>query len=94
MGDPLSAHKTRLQLTAAPGPSDPAHPFTSLLKRKLALLNPEPDEPSKRRSGIGVNIAVDAEPELTDEDRELVDGLRRFRHSKLGREVRDTCVQQ
>ncbi|CAK9780679.1 hypothetical protein CC85DRAFT_287968 [Cutaneotrichosporon oleaginosum] len=81
-------------LANAPAPSDPAHPFTSLLKRKLALLNPEPDEPSKRRSGIGVNIAVDAEPELTDEDRELLDGLRRFRHSKLGREVRDTCVQQ
>ncbi|BEI82916.1 hypothetical protein CcaverHIS002_0307840 [Cutaneotrichosporon cavernicola] len=81
-------------LASVPAPSDPAHPLTSILKRKLALLNPEPDEPSKRRSGIGVNIALDAEPELTDEDRELLDGLRRFRYSKLGREVRDTCVQQ
>lgn len=99
-----------MPLTPAPSPSDPSHPFTSLLKRKLALLNPDPDEPSKRRassssgqlSGIGVNIGLGgvnldpaaADGELADEDRELVEGLRRFRHSRLGREVRDVCVQQ
>ena len=27
-------------------------------------------------------------------DRELVEGLRRFRNSRLGREVRDVCIQQ
>lgn len=27
-------------------------------------------------------------------DRELVEGLRRFKDSRLGREVRDVCVQQ
>lgn len=121
------------QLTLAPTPSSPAHPFNSLLKRKLALLNAEADEHSKRRlalshsnpslsnaslsnptltlqpglnsslsspglSGIGVNIGattvMEPEEELGDEDRELVDGLKRFRHSRLGREVRDVCVQQ
>jgi hypothetical protein len=100
-----------------PKPSDPTHPFTSLIKRKLALLTPEPDTPSKRRaygdgvlngvgSGIGVNIGVGvpvgvaataaaaADEDLAESDRELLDGLRRFRNSKLGKEVRDTCVQQ
>jgi hypothetical protein len=27
-------------------------------------------------------------------DRELVEGLRRFKNSRLGREVRDVCIQQ
>ncbi|KAL1408438.1 hypothetical protein Q8F55_005250 [Vanrija albida] len=102
-------------LASGPKPSDPTHPFTSLIKRKLALLTPEPDPPAKRRaydgalngvgSGIGVNIGVGvpvgvaataaaADDELAEADRELLDGLRRFRGSKLGKEVRDTCVQQ
>lgn len=85
-------------VAAQPHPSDPAHPFTSLLKRKLALLAPEPDEPEPKRraTSIGVNIPMGeaAEEELSAEDRELVDGLARFRDSKLGKEVRDVCVQQ
>lgn len=89
-------------LAAAPQPSDPAHPFTAILKRKLALLDPEPDAPNKRRGlnvlngGIGVNIGipVEPEPELSLEERELLEGLGRFRNSKLGKEVRDVCVQQ
>lgn len=87
-------------LTTAPAPSDPAHPFTALLKRKLALLDPDPSEqPGKKRiaGGIGVNIPPASEPEpaeLSQEERELLDGLQRFRGSKLGKEVRDICVQQ
>ncbi len=33
-------------------------------------------------------------PSLTDEDRELVEGLSRFRESALGKEVRQVCVHQ
>lgn len=79
-------------LASQPSPSDPNHPFTNILKRKLALLDPEPNK--RAPGGIGVNIGVKVEPELTEEDRELVDGLKRFRGSKLGKEVRDACVQQ
>jgi hypothetical protein len=112
-------------LTAQPSPSDPASPFTALLKRKLALLAPEPAEdaegqvdapPPKRRATIGVNIPPAPAPthmhmqaqaqaqthatlaaheeDLAPEERELLDGLARFRHSRLGREARDVCVQQ
>lgn len=91
-------------LAAQPTPSDPAHPFTALLKRKLALLAPEPEPKRRAVGGIGVNIGVppvgvaqtqpEPELELTDEERELLEGLQRFKGSRLGREVRDVCVQQ
>ncbi|WVQ97760.1 hypothetical protein IAU59_004874 [Kwoniella sp. CBS 9459] len=36
----------------------------------------------------------DGDQELTEEDRELVEGLKRFRGSKLGEQVRDACISQ
>lgn len=75
-------------LASQPSPSDPNHPFTNILKRKLALLDPEPTKPP---SIVNLN---NGKEELTDEDRELVEGLKRFKHSRLGQEVRDACVQQ
>ncbi|WWC87172.1 uncharacterized protein L201_002058 [Kwoniella dendrophila CBS 6074] len=35
-----------------------------------------------------------SEKELDDEDKELIQGLKRFRGSKLGEEVRDVCISQ
>jgi len=32
--------------------------------------------------------------ELSEADRELLDGLKRFKGSKLGQEIRDICVNQ
>ncbi len=32
--------------------------------------------------------------QLSEPDRELVEGLKRFKNSRLGKEVRDTCVSQ
>lgn len=95
-GRPRTADMFPFALASQPAPSDPAHPFTALLKRKLALLDPDPEQPRKRAAGIGVNIAPQPEPEheLSQDERELLDGLRRFRSSSLGKEVRDVCVQQ
>lgn len=95
-GRPRTADMFPFALSQQPSPSDPAHPFTALLKRKLALLDPDPEQPRKRAAGIGVNIAPQPEPEheLSQDERELLDGLRRFRSSSLGKEVRDVCVQQ
>ncbi|OCF41591.1 hypothetical protein I317_04603 [Kwoniella heveanensis CBS 569] len=50
-------------------------------------------------AGVGANLGngsgnADADQELTDEDRALVEGLKRFRGSKLGEQVRDACVSQ
>lgn len=95
-GRPRTADMFPFALAQQPAPSDAAHPFTALLKRKLALLDPDPEQPRKRAAGIGVNIAPAPEPEheLSADERELLDGLRRFRSSALGKEVRDVCVQQ
>lgn len=95
-GRPRTADMFPFAMASQPSPSDPAHPFTALLKRKLALLDPDPEQPRKRAAGIGVNIAPQPEPEheLSQDERELLDGLRRFRSSSLGKEVRDVCVQQ
>jgi hypothetical protein len=76
-----------------------------LLKRKLAQLHSDPDDPevdsagpSKRLprtlSQVDAHIPGDAGEEITSEDRKLIDGLKRFRGSKLGQEVRDVCVSQ
>jgi len=93
-----------LTLTAEPTPSDPSHPFTSLLKRKLASLHPEalPSQEHLKRTrsntstgGLIRNISeAKAERELGPEDRELLEGLRRFKGSAMGKEVRDVCVNQ
>ena len=37
---------------------------------------------------------VDMGVEMTAEDKQLVEGLQRFRRSKLGQQVRDVCVSQ
>jgi hypothetical protein len=73
-----------------PDASDPRHPLTSMLKRKLALLHPEPDtiEGAKRPK------VDDVGKELTPADREMIDGLKRFKDSGLGREISETCLTQ
>lgn len=74
-----------------PRPADPDHPLTNLLKRKLSSLNPDaPIDSGKRaRQGAGNDRGL-----LAPEDKELLDGLRRFKQSDLGKEVRDICVNQ
>jgi hypothetical protein len=64
-------------------PSSPNHPLSSLLKRKLAMLD---EHAPRREEGWD-------EP-LTDADIELVEGVKRFKGSRLGREVKDACVSQ
>lgn len=78
----------RRELIAAPDPSDPNHPFTSLLKRKLALLHPDPDAATDSKR------SRKAQEVLGEEERELLEGLKRFKGSSFGREVRDICVSQ
>ncbi|EIW68615.1 hypothetical protein TREMEDRAFT_63083 [Tremella mesenterica DSM 1558] len=68
-------------LMTAPAPSDPDHPLRTLIKRKLTSLEQLETSSEKKRK-------------LTVDDEELLDGLKRFRNSDLGREVRDVCVQQ
>ena len=72
--------------------NDPAHPFTALLKRKLGLLRPEAEASGPKKAKANNTEVTDSE--LTEEDRELIEGLKRFRGSKLGQEVRDICVSQ
>ncbi|WVR04378.1 hypothetical protein IAU60_001380 [Kwoniella sp. DSM 27419] len=99
--------------------SRPGEAFVGLMKRKLGLLQPEPevdhgsDGKDQGREGKRARLAGggahvhdgsqghlelgglgSADAELTDEDRELIDGLRRFRGSKLGEQVREACVTQ
>ena len=59
---------------------DPADAFKGMLKRKLAGWTPEP----KKAKTV----------EFTKEDQELLNGLRRFKGSPLGKEVRDVCISQ
>lgn len=91
---------------AEPNPSDPAHPFTSLLKRKLAALHPDASpslDPTKkpRTDGLAMdtitpthNGAERNDAELGPEEKELLEGLKRFKGSAMGKEVRDICVNQ
>lgn len=74
-----------------PRPSDPDHPLTNLLKRKLSSLNPDAPSDAAKRTKQGPNIGKGS---LATEDKELLDGLRRFKGSDLGKEVRDICVSQ
>lgn len=89
---------------SAPNPSSPNHPLTALLKRKLAQLHPDSDDPEsdssagvvprKRHRSQVQNGGEDDDEEISVEDRKLIEGLKRFRGSKLGSEVRDVCVSQ
>jgi hypothetical protein len=76
------------QLIIEPKASDPNHPLTSLLKRKLGQLHPDPDSVDVKRPKKEFSEA------LADEEKELLEGLRRFKGSSFGREVRDMCVNQ
>ncbi|ADV24272.1 Conserved hypothetical protein [Cryptococcus gattii WM276] len=67
----------------------PGEEFVKAMKRKLASLHPEGTE---RRSGG--ESKRKREEVLTEEDKELIEGLKRFRGSKLGEQVRDVCVSQ
>jgi hypothetical protein len=133
-GSPL-VRTTVANLTAARLPAntvDPSsadHPFTSIIKRKLDVLQDQADlQPKAKRaresepasSNTPIQPVLEAQPPQTlvtaeelerlartsqDQessysealpaaDRELVEGLRRFKDSRLGREIRDVCVQQ
>jgi hypothetical protein len=110
-------------------PSSADHPFTSIIKRKLDVLQDQADlQPKAKRAResepASSNTPIQPVPEaqspqtlvtaeelerlartsqdqdstyseaLPAADRELVEGLRRFKDSRLGREIRDVCVQQ
>jgi hypothetical protein len=105
------------------------HPFTSIIKRKLGVLEEQAAlqpkakktrqiEPALADPAIQPNLesqlsqAIVTAEELKSiaqasqdqdlayvealpaADREMVEGLRRFKDSRLGREIRDVCVQQ
>jgi hypothetical protein len=74
-----------------PRPHDPEHPFTNLLKRKLSSLHPGPSDASEKKPRSNV---MSNRQSLAPEDKELLDGLRRFKDSDLGKEVKDICVNQ
>jgi hypothetical protein len=80
-----------LTRVSEPKASDPDHPLTNLLKRKLSALNPDASGESTKNTKQEGDAAVET---LAPEDRELLDGLRRFKDSELGKEVRDICVNQ
>jgi hypothetical protein len=58
-----------------------------LLKRKLSSLHPAGNESEKK-------ARTNSHRGLAQEDKELLDGLRRFKDSDLGKEVKDICVNQ
>ncbi|KIR60366.1 hypothetical protein I314_03657 [Cryptococcus bacillisporus CA1873] len=67
----------------------PGEEFVKVMKRKLASLHPEGAE--SRSDGESKRKRDEV---LTEEDKELIEGLKRFRGSKLGEQVRDVCVSQ
>ncbi|KIR54447.1 hypothetical protein I315_02929 [Cryptococcus gattii Ru294] len=67
----------------------PGEEFVKVMKRKLASLHPEGTE--RRSDGESKRKREEV---LTEEDKELIEGLKRFRGSKLGEQVRDVCVSQ
>lgn len=83
-----SYHPPRVKLMKEPKGSDPNHPLTSLLKRKLGQLHPDPETSDTKRPKKEFSEA------LADEEKELLEGLRRFKGSSFGKEVRDMCVNQ
>jgi hypothetical protein len=134
-GMPSGSQLTDANLTAAQlsantvDPSSADHPFTSIIKRKLDVLQDQADLQSKAKRAresepASSNTPIQPVPEaqspqtlvtaeelerlaqtsqdqespyseaLPAADRELVEGLRRFKDSRLGREIRDVCVQQ
>jgi len=76
------------KLITEPKASDPNHPLTSLLKRKLDQLHPDPNSVDAKRP------KKEFSDTLADEEKELLEGLRRFKGSSFGKEVRDMCVNQ
>lgn len=73
------------------GTSADGNPLATLLKRKLATLYPE--EPgSSKQAKLGDKDSGDSN--LTAEEKELLGGLKRFKSSALGKEVRNICVNQ
>jgi hypothetical protein len=93
---PCSRCGERLKPNTELHPSDPKHPFTSLLKRKLVHVQPEslPSTSENANKRPRPEVEEPRDPGLTDEDRELVEGLRRFKDSNLGREIKDACITQ
>jgi hypothetical protein len=73
------------------GASADGNPLATLLKRKLATLYPEEPGPSKQPK-LGDKESGDSI--LTAEEKELLGGLKRFKSSALGKEVRNICVNQ
>lgn len=53
------------------------------------MLHPDPDSQDTKRAKRDP-----ASDTLQAEEKELLQGLKRFKDSPLGREVRETCVQQ
>ncbi|WVF70124.1 hypothetical protein IAT40_004912 [Kwoniella sp. CBS 6097] len=87
-------------LNPEPGPeSQRNQPHGSSAGTAGLTLTPNGDGhgPNKRarmnEGGLNENNG-NGEQDLTEEDRELVEGLKRFRGSKLGEQVRDACVSQ
>jgi hypothetical protein len=62
-----------------------------MLKRKLSSLHPGPDGDGEKKPRTNNTTSRNG---LAPEDRELLDGLRRFKDSDLGKEVKDICVNQ
>lgn len=53
------------------------------------MLHPDPDNQDAKRAKRDPGAES-----LQVEEKELLQGLKRFKDSPLGREVRETCVQQ
>lgn len=95
---PRSKRVISAENRSEPDGSSPSHPLTSLLKRKFAQLNPEAGEsPSSKepRSVSGPEVgSSEGLRDLPKEDVELLEGLKRFKGSRLGQEIREVCVTQ
>ncbi|WVQ76750.1 hypothetical protein IAR50_006424 [Cryptococcus sp. DSM 104548] len=67
--------------------------FVRAIKRKLANLQDGPDLAIDAKIEEGKAKRRREEP-LTEEDREMLEGLKRFKSSRLGQEVHDACISQ
>ncbi|ODN96453.1 hypothetical protein L198_04167 [Cryptococcus wingfieldii CBS 7118] len=67
--------------------------FVRAIKRKLASLQDGPDLALGAKIEEGRAKKRREEP-LTEEDREMLEGLKRFKSSRLGQEVHDACISQ
>jgi hypothetical protein len=78
-------------LAATGGEGQPSNQDSSLAVTPHTLITAEELEAIARSSREHDQAYGEVLPAA---DRELVEGLRRFKNSRLGREVRDVCVQQ